>query len=347
MTVGLRILLTLASFTIVSAGIHSAKEILTPLLLAAFLATICAPTLGWLIRRLGSRPLALLIVILGMAVVCAAVAAMIGRPIHDLHQNLDDYKQPLQQKVNALAAQLTSMGIDIPDDIQDTSLNTDEAVEHLRKLLGGLIGLFGKGMFVLFYFVFILLEASGFPDKLAAMPGDTAERKKRLNKVLVETRQYVAIKTVTSLATGVAIGLSLLLLEIPHAPLWGLLAFLFNYIPNIGSIIAAAPPIVLAFITGDGSTVIWVMIVFVSVNLIVGNFIEPRMMGQGLGLSTLVILLSLVFWGFVLGPVGMLLSVPLTMVAKIALSASDDTHWLAILLSDKAPPAETTGAVTG
>ena len=113
------------------------------------------------------------------------------------------------------------------------------------------------------------------------------------------------------------------------------MAFLFNFIPNIGSIIAAVPPIVVTFIVLDTSTLVWVIGIYLAINLLVGNMIEPRIMGKGLGLSTLVVFLSLVFWGFVLGPVGMLLSVPLTMIVKIILSASDDTRWLSLLLSDE------------
>jgi len=148
------------------------------------------------------------------------------------------------------------------------------------------------------------------------------------------------LKTVISLVTGGAIGVMLAVLKVPYAPLWALMAFLFNFIPNIGSIIAAVPPIVITFIVLDGSTLIWVIAIYLAVNLLIGNMIEPRIMGRGLGLSTLVVFLSLVFWGFVLGPVGMLLSVPLTMIAKIVLTASDDTRWLGLLLSDEvAEPA--------
>ena len=335
--VGLRILLTLASVVVVVAGMSAARPILVPVLFAAFLAIICGPAMAWLVKRKVPRPAAMLLVFLAMATIGGTVVVVIGQSVYSFRDNLDTYKDPLQQKVAELSATLSEAGIEVPASVQSGSFNTDHAVDYLGQLLGGLTDLFGKGLFVLFCFVFIVLEASGFPAKVAAMPGDTSARKGRWEKILTETRRYVALKTVISLVTGIAIGFTLLWLKVPYAPLWALLAFLFNFIPNIGSIIAAVPPIVVTFIVLDTSTVIWVIGIYLVVNLLVGNMIEPRIMGKGLGLSALVVFLSLVFWGYVLGPIGMLLSVPLTMIVKIVLSASDETRWLSILLSDEAP----------
>ena len=322
---------------VVVAGMSAARPILVPVLFAAFLAIICGPAMAWLVQRKVPRPAALLLVFLAMAAIGGTVVVVIGQSVYSFRDNLDTYKEPLQQKVAALSKTLSEAGIEVPDSVQTGSLNTDHAVDYLGQLLGGLTDLFGKGLFVLFCFVFIVLEASGFPAKVAAMPGDTSARKSRWEKILTETRRYVALKTVISLVTGVTIGVLLTWLKVPYAPLWALLAFLFNFIPNIGSIIAAVPPIAVTFIVLDSTTLAWVIGIYLVVNLVVGNIVEPRIMGKGLGLSALVVFLSLVFWGYVLGPIGMLLSVPLTMIVKIVLSASDETRWLSILLSDEAP----------
>ena len=137
--------------------------------------------------------------------------------------------------------------------------------------------------------------------------------------------------------TGIAIGIWLAILGVNHAFLWGLFAFLLNYVPNIGSIIAAIPAVLLALIQLGLGSAILVGIGYLVVNVVVGSIIEPKYMGKGLGLSTLVVFLSLVFWGWVLGPVGMVLSVPLTMVLKIGLESKEDTRWIAVLLGS-APP---------
>jgi predicted PurR-regulated permease PerM len=118
-----------------------------------------------------------------------------------------------------------------------------------------------------------------------------------------------------------------------HAIMWGLIAFFLNYIPNIGSIIASIPAILIALIQFNFFYAFLVALIYIFINIIMGSIIEPKYLGKELGLSTLIIFLSLIFWGWLLGPVGMLLSVPLTMVMKIALESSNDTKWIAILLS--------------
>ncbi|HCD13844.1 AI-2E family transporter, partial [Shewanella sp.] len=153
---------------------------------------------------------------------------------------------------------------------------------------------------------------------------------------LQSVNQYMVIKTLVSLATGVIVGVGLALMGVDYALLWGVVAFLFNYIPNIGSIIAAIPAVLLAFVQLGTAGAGAVAALYLATNMVMGNLIEPRFMGRGLGLSTLVVFLSLIFWGWLLGSVGMLLSVPLTMIVKIALESSQSGSWLAILLSDDA-----------
>jgi predicted PurR-regulated permease PerM len=142
----------------------------------------------------------------------------------------------------------------------------------------------------------------------------------------------MAIKTTTSFITGIFISVWLAIIGVDYPILWGSLAFLLNYVPNIGSIIAAVPAIILAFIQLGLWSALFTALGYVLVNGIIGNIVEPKFMGRSLGLSTLIVFLSLVFWGWILGPVGMLLSVPLTMTVKIALESNSSTRWIAILL---------------
>ena len=121
-----------------------------------------------------------------------------------------------------------------------------------------------------------------------------------------------------------------MLIGVDYHVLWGLLAFLLNFIPTFGSILAAVPPVLLAIVQLGFGEALMTAALYVAVNVIVGSILEPRFMGKGLDLSSLVVFLSLVFWGWILGPVGMLLSVPLTIMLKIALESSPDTHWAAV-----------------
>ena len=210
--------------------------------------------------------------------------------------------------------------------------NAQSIFSFVSGTLTSLAGVLSNAFLILITVIFMLLEAATFPAKIRAMPGDSSQSLDNLDKIVATINQYMAIKTLTSLLTGVLIAAWLTFFGVDFALLWGLLAFLLNYVPNIGSILAAVPAVLLAFIQLGAGGAAWVGLGFVLVNTLIGYAIEPRFMGKGLGLSTLVVFVSLVFWGWALGPVGMLLSVPLTMTAKITLESNEETRWIAILL---------------
>jgi predicted PurR-regulated permease PerM len=143
---------------------------------------------------------------------------------------------------------------------------------------------------------------------------------------------YLFIKTWISLLTGLVAGVLCWAIGVDFPLLWGLLAFLLDYVPNIGSIIAAVPPVLLALVQLGPGQALAVLVGYLIINNVLGNFVEPRFMGEGLGLSSFAVLLSLVFWGWVLGPVGMLLSIPLTMAVKIAMEEQPNMRWISLLL---------------
>ena len=180
--------------------------------------------------------------------------------------------------------------------------------------------------------VFILTEAWSFPRKLGAVLASPERDLPHFKRFAEKLNRYFAIKTTVSVGTGIFVGLALWLLGVDFPVLWGMLAFLLNYVPNIGSVLAAVPPVLLAAIQLGPLKAVATACVFLVVNVVMGSVVEPKFMGRELGLSTLVVFLSLVFWGWMLGPVGMLLSVPLTMTVKIALEANPSTDWLAHLL---------------
>jgi AI-2 transport protein TqsA len=186
--------------------------------------------------------------------------------------------------------------------------------------------------FILLTVIFILLEASGFPQKLHDAFPDPERIVGPFRTFMESVNRYLAIKTLFSLATGIIIWLWLAFLGVDFAPTWGMVAFFLNFVPNIGSIIAAVPAILLAVIQLGVPSALLACLGYAVVNILFGNILEPRFMGRGLGLSTLVVFISLIFWGWVLGTIGMVLSVPLTMIVKIALASDEDTRWIAIML---------------
>ncbi len=210
--------------------------------------------------------------------------------------------------------------------------------DYFRDLLSGLANMLSNTFIIIVTVAFMLLEAYRFPGKLSAALGRENPVLGNVEQIISDVRRYMVIKSTTSALTGILVFGLLTVLEIPYPFLWGVLAFLFNFVPNIGSIIASIPAVLLALISDDPiMKATLTMVGYLSINCFVSYAIEPRYMGQGLGLSTLVVFLSLVFWGWVLGPVGMLLSAPLTMIVKIILENSEDFQWIAVLMGSKAP----------
>lgn len=327
-----RILVTIAAFIIVVAGMSAAKAILVPFLLAAFIAIIIAPPLFWLQRKGLPTWLALLIVVLGVLLAGLLVAGLVGSSAKNFSGDLPVYEAKLKQQMTLVIGWLDKLGIDTSSLAVTELFDPGAAMKLVASLLNGLGKVLANGFLILMTVIFMLLEASSFPAKLRTVLGGPESSLSRFNSFINNVNQYMAIKTLVSLATGIFIGIWLAVIGVDYPLLWGLLAFAFNYIPNIGSIIAAVPAVLLAVIQLGPVSAAITAAGYVLVNLLMGNVVEPRFMGRGLGLSTLVVFLSLLFWGWVLGPVGMLLSVPLTITAKMALDSREETRWLAVLL---------------
>lgn len=181
--------------------------------------------------------------------------------------------------------------------------------------------------------IFILFEANGMPRKLQLALGWEADDLARMTRVKSEMQHYLVIKSLISFVTGVVVFSWVWWMGIDNPLLWGLIAFFLNYIPSLGSILASIPAMALALVQVGPGHAILLGIGYLAINLIFGNFVEPHLMGRQLGMSTLIVFMSLLFWGWVWGPVGMLLAVPLTMNLKIFLEHTEDFRWLAQLIS--------------
>jgi predicted PurR-regulated permease PerM len=337
---GFGFLIPAAAFVILVAGMREAQEILVPFLLAGFIAIIAAPALFALKARGLPTPISLLLVILAIVAAGTIISLLIGGSVDDFYAQLPHYQERLNQQLRGMLEWLAGMGISIPREAVFTMVDPGKAMQMAAKGLSSLGGLLTNALLILLTVIFILLEASGFPAKLRRILPDPASGFEQLGRIADNIKRYMAIKTGTSLLTGLAVGVWLWIAGVDFPVLWGVLAFLLNYVPNIGSILAAVPAVLLALIQLGTGGALWTLIGYLVINTVVGNVIEPRFMGRGLGLSTLVVFLSLVLWGWVLGPVGMFLSVPLTMMVKIILDGREETRWIAILLgSDSEEPA--------
>lgn len=335
-TTGSRLLISTAAFVVVVAGMRAAESLIVLLLLSIFIAIISAPTLFWLHRKGLPKLAAMLLVILGIAGVGLLLSVLIGSSIDDFSRSLPVYKAQLQEHTTGLVTWMNAKGIALPADMIRENFNPASAMSLAAKMFSSLSNLLANAFFILLTVIFILLEASSFPGKLRLIFKDPESSMAHFNHLMANVNRYVAMKTWMSLLTGGIIAIYLWILGVDYALLWGMLAFMLNFVPNIGSIIAAVPAVLLAFVQGGTTLALFTIAGYAAVNIGIGNVLEPKIMGKGLGLSTLVVFLSLVFWGWVLGPVGMLLSVPLTMVLKVALESEQQTHWIAVLLGSEA-----------
>lgn len=329
-----RSLVVLAAVIVIAAGLKAAADLVVPFLLAAFIATIAATPVFWLERRRVPAWLAIILVMVGIVIVLIALGALVAQSIGEFTARIPFYQARLTAVLLQLAGWIESLdlGITVSRELLLTQFDPGTALSLAGNLLRGFGNALSNGFLILLTVVFILAEASSFPRKLRAILRNPERDLPYFAKFASDMNRYIAIKTTVSAATGLVLWLALSIIGVDFPVLWGLLAFLLNYIPNIGSIIAALPPVLLALVQLDALAAVVTAGCYVAVNMIIGNVIEPRFMGRGLGLSTLVVFASLIFWGWILGPVGMLLSVPLTMTAKLALEASPSGAWLACLL---------------
>ncbi|WP_439136302.1 AI-2E family transporter [Pseudomaricurvus sp.] len=327
-----RFMVVMAAFVVVIAGMKAAEALLVPFLLSLFIAVICFPPLGWLKRKGLPGWLALMIVLSVIVIAGYLVGVVVGSSIQAFRGDLPEYQERLQVLSLNLQTFLQGKGVNLPEGMWREVLNPSVALSFVGNTLASFGNVMTNAVLILLTVIFILAEDVRFSDKILHAHPQAEHMVRAMSRFTKSINQYMAIKTGLSVLTGLLVMAWLWWLGVDYPALWGLLAFLLNFVPNLGSILAAVPAVLLALVQLGVSEAALTALGYVAVNGVVGNVLEPRMMGKGLDLSTLVVFLSLVFWGWVLGPVGMLLSVPLTMTVKIALESAEGTRWLGVLL---------------
>ncbi|MFP4159738.1 MAG: AI-2E family transporter [Desulfobacterales bacterium] len=330
-----RFLIASACFVVIVAGMRSAAGILVPFLLSVFIAIISTPPLFWLQRKGVPKIVAIGVIMAVILALGTLLVQFLSGSVGQFTSKLPLYQTRLMNESVKLIEWLNTRGINLSEQMLRDYLDPGMAMQMASRTLTGLSSVLTNAFLILLTVIFILLEAAWFPEKIRTAFREPEKSLYNFSRFIKSVNHYLALKTVFSAATGVLIWIWLSVLDLDFALLWGLLAFFLNYVPNIGSIIAAVPPILLAIAQLGLWHAFLCALGFTAVNLVIGNLLEPRFMGTGLGLSTLVVFLSLVFWGWVLGPVGMLLSVPLTMIFKIAMESSPETRWLAVMLGNE------------
>ncbi len=323
---------SIAAFILILAGAIYAQSFVAQLLMALFISIICAQPITWLQKKKVPQGLAITIVFIGIIAIFIGFGELIGTSLSSFSDDTPKYEQNLQELGQSVLQFADDNGIKIPTGSAKNIFNPSKIMSLTAGFLAELGGFMGNTFTIFFLVLFLLMELDSFSVKTRVIIKDTNTSLSFLSTIGNSIRHYLSIKTMTSLITGALIWIFLAIIGVDYAIIWALIAFLLNYIPNIGSIIAAIPAVLFALLQLGFGGAFWTIVVFLSVNMAIGNIVEPKMMGKGMGLSTFVVFLSLIFWGLILGTIGMFLSVPLTMAIKIMLEQSPKTKWIAILL---------------
>jgi AI-2 transport protein TqsA len=330
-----RLLTIGASFVIIIAGMKAAKSILVPFLLSLFISIICSPLLFWLRRKKLPMWAALSVVITIVLLAGLLVLALVGTSLNDFTQSIPFYQEKLQEKFLEISTLLHNAGVNIPEEEILGLIDPGAAMNFASRILSGLGKVLSDAFLIFITVIFILLEAATFHSKLISILGKSADRINFFKTFSANINRYMVIKTWISLGVGVLVTVWCTMLGIKYSMIWGLLAFILNYVPVIGAIIAGFPVVLFALVQIGILSAALAAAGFLGIHILIGNILEPRIMGKGLGMSTLIVFLSLVFWGWVLGSVGMLLAIPLTMAVKIGLSSSEETRWIGTLMDSE------------
>jgi len=321
---------SLAATVIVIAGLQAAGDMIILFLLAAFITILCAKPYCALRSKGLPSWLTIAIMMSILVVVQAVFFSVVAKTFAEFSQDLPTYQGKLNTAVMGLVSIANEHGIEVSSEFVKENLNPSVGLAMLTGLLGKLGGMASKGFLILILVLFAIMEIGSLPHKMRAAFEDSTIQK--VQGFIETVRTYVGIKAISSAITGLLVYLFLLFMNVDYAILWGVTAFLLNFIPSIGSIIAAIPAILLTVVNGGLVDAAIVTIGYLAINIVIGNLIEPRILGKGAGISPLAVVLSLIFWGWVFGPIGMLLAVPLTVLIKIGFETSESTRWIAIML---------------
>ncbi len=328
-----KVWVSLAAFVVIVAGLKAASSIVIPFLLSIFIATVSAPAIFWLERLKIPRIIAFLIVLLAVVVMLLGFGYVLSTSVDSFLSNTPQYTAKIMDMIGSFKDVLNRFGIEISKGDLEAMFDPSGLLNFAGGFLKSFSTVLSKSFIIFLGVTFMLFETSSLKTKMYLLAKRDESKENPFEIFSQKLNNYLAIKTVISLITGVLVTIGLSIIGVDFALLLGVIVFLLNYIPSIGSVIAAVPAVLVALVGLDMSSVFWVIALYLTINIIMGNVVEPRYMGRGLGLSVVVIFFSLIFWGWVLGSVGMFLAIPLSMTIKIAFESHPSTKAIAMLLS--------------
>jgi AI-2 transport protein TqsA len=332
---GVIVLLGLASGVVVVAGLRSVADIVAPIFLALMLTVTASPLGTWMRRHGAPAWSAALALILTVYLVLLGLGGALVLSVNRLVDLMPQYQSQFAQLRADAAQALANLGVDTAQVRELAGLIQPSSIADLvQSVLGGMLGVLSNGIFLLALLLFLCLDAVHFPARLASVARQRPEVVGALRSFAQGTRRYLLVSTVFGLIVAVIDTVMLWALGVPLPLLWGLLSFITNYIPNIGFIVGLVPPALLGLLEGGPLLMTWVIVLYCAVNFVIQSVIQPKIVGDAVGLSATMSFLSLVIWTWVLGPLGALLAIPLSLLTKGLLVDIDPaTRWIDPLIS--------------
>jgi AI-2 transport protein TqsA len=339
---GLVVLLGAAAVVVVAAGVRSVAWLIGPAFLALIIVVAVAPLRGWFLRRGWPRWLVTLVLVLAVEGVMLLLALAIVISIARLATALPQYAAESQQLAQSATTALARFGVG-PDELRQVveSLDLGKLRGLLAAILGSVAGIATNLVFILTLLLFLGVETGTAGSRIADIASDRPEIGSALANFAHGTRQYLIVSTVFGLIVAVLDTIALMIIGIPLAVTWGVLSFVTNYIPNIGFILGVIPPALLGLLIGGPQQMLLVIVVYCVLNFVVQSLIQPRYVGDAVGLSVTVTFLALAFWTWLLGPLGAILAIPLTLLAKALLVDVDPrARWADALVRSATKPSD-------
>jgi len=324
----------LTSLAILFVIMKYAADLLAPFFISVALAIVISPLLNAMQKRHIPKIISLIILITLFTIPIITLGGYIASEAHEFATNFHTMKAQFETTLGKFILHLQNMGLSV-NQADITAMLAKSNVSGIVKNLASQTGTqFSNIFLILFTVAFMLMESQYLHHKIQKILSKSKIELEDGMKIITKINTYFTIKVKTSLVTALWVLAVLWFYDIPYFYMWAALAFFLNFIPVVGSIFAAIPPIILAIMDQGMMTALWVGLWYVTINMVIGNILEPRIMGKGLGLSALVIFLSMTLWGWVMGPTGMILSVPLTMAMQFLFAQYKETEWIALMLSD-------------
>ncbi len=327
-----------ASISVGLLAMRAANEVLSPVFLALVLTLTLTPLLYWFTKKGAPSWLALILTIALAVLLILGIVWLVGLSVQDFGEKLPAYEQRFEEMEQSLGSTLTNLGVDVDNLASDQLVAPEKLLGLAAEFAGGLVSGLSNWGLILMTSVFFLVEATIMPRKVQSVAEDSDPDVQRGLRFTQNVRQYMTINAGVGLLAAVLNVILLAIMGVDFALLWGLLSFFMSYVPNIGFLFSVIPPALMALLQFGVTEMLIVIVAYIIINTLVDTVIKPRFIEEGLNISVGMSFLSLIIWGWVLGPIGAILAVPMAMIVQAILDSREETRWLSYMMGSGSEP---------